>query len=430
MTESSKVITAPNVVPVEKVILGSQNKPIGKILLGYKTDRVRESFLSAFWLGIVCLGLTQLFLSAAVFIVSRSIIMPIHNSLGLLSHTTSVLSATSNDFSKFSETLSSGVNEQAEVVQQTTAAMSEMTSMLTQTSQYAKQSETIMTSMTLKTNNGMNIMNQMVDAMTSVQQANEQLKQMVDIIQEITNKTIVINDIVFKTQLLSFNASIEAARAGQHGRGFAVVAEEVGNLAKMSGTAAQEIAALLQASERQVTDIVKNTYERVSTGQNVTLQALKNFKEIASDIAMISQQIANISAAAREQELGVAQTSQAMTELSKTTELNNQIAHRSADTSRILRTEISSLNSIYQAIEGSITGQSSVSANEFAFANEHHMAPPMPAVEVPKPVLSQAPRANYSPVELTDKILEMALKQRRTSDSDPNGDNEKKTRHG
>ncbi|MHA0111674.1 methyl-accepting chemotaxis protein, partial [Klebsiella pneumoniae] len=78
--------------------------------------------------------------------------------------------------------------------------------------------------------------------------ANSQLQSISNIIGEISAKTNIINDIVFKTQLLSFNASIEAARAGQHGRGFAVVAEEVGNLAQMSGNAAKEIRALLEDS--------------------------------------------------------------------------------------------------------------------------------------------------------------------------------------
>ena len=55
---------------------------------------------------------------------------------------------------------------------------------------------------------------------------------------------------MFKTQLLSFNASIEAARAGQHGRGFAVVAEEVGHLAQTSGKAAEEIRNLLEKQSK------------------------------------------------------------------------------------------------------------------------------------------------------------------------------------
>ena len=59
--------------------------------------------------------------------------------------------------------------------------------------------------------------------------------------EQIKDKVNIINDIVFQTKLLSFNASVEAARAGENGKGFAVVAEEVGNLASVSGKAANEI---------------------------------------------------------------------------------------------------------------------------------------------------------------------------------------------
>ena len=72
------------------------------------------------------------------------------------------------------------------------------------------------------------------------------------LISEIGNKTKVINDIVFQTKLLSFNASVEAARAGEHGKGFSVVAEEVGNLAHMSGNSAKEITQLLESSINRV----------------------------------------------------------------------------------------------------------------------------------------------------------------------------------
>lgn len=71
--------------------------------------------------------------------------------------------------------------------------------------------------------------------------SNKKITEITKVISEVAAKTQVINEIVFKTKLLSFNASVEAARAGDQGRGFSVVAEEVGNLAKMSGDAAKEI---------------------------------------------------------------------------------------------------------------------------------------------------------------------------------------------
>ena len=66
------------------------------------------------------------------------------------------------------------------------------------------------------------------------------------IIQEIEDKTKAIDEIVFQTKLLSFNASVEAERAGEHGRGFSVVAQEVGNLAQLSGKSAAEINEILK----------------------------------------------------------------------------------------------------------------------------------------------------------------------------------------
>jgi len=254
--------------------------------------------------------------------------------------------------------------------------------------------------------------------MSSVQQANEHLQQMVEIIQEIGNKTKVINDIVFKTQLLSFNASIEAARAGTHGRGFAVVAEEVGNLAKMSGNAAQEITSLLHDSEKQVNEIVRNNSERVSIGKNVTEQALKGFKDIANDINLISNQIDNISAAAREQELGVAQTNLAMTELNKTTDLNSHIAQSANAASRILASEVQSLTEIAQSIEKSLhgSGRPQLADAPASLNGDGDWGPAtgegaQSASVTALPTLS-SPATMTEIDTVTDKIVEMAKKQR------------------
>ena len=124
----------------------------------------------------------------------------------------------------------------------------------------------------------------------------------------------------------------------------------------MSGKASQEIGSILMDSERQVNEIVKNTSERVQVGRLVTEQALKNFKDISREIDSITSRIDNITTASREQELGVAQTTHAMRELNKTTEINNQVAQKSSSAAYVLKDETRSLHSISRSISESILG--------------------------------------------------------------------------
>jgi methyl-accepting chemotaxis protein len=80
---------------------------------------------------------------------------------------------------------------------------------------------------------------------TLMQGVNTETKEMASII-------AVIAKIARQTNMLALNASIEAARAGQHGKGFAVVAEEVRNLAKSSNEAAEQIAVLVSGAGEKI----------------------------------------------------------------------------------------------------------------------------------------------------------------------------------
>jgi len=99
-----------------------------------------------------------------------------------------------------------------------------------------------------------------------------------------------MNDIVFQTNLLSLNASVEAARAGVHGRGFAVVAEMVRNLSITSKQSADETSNLIEQSLQKIKESV--TYAN---------DANTAFGTLVTDIGKVTELIVNISDASQKQ---------------------------------------------------------------------------------------------------------------------------------
>lgn len=221
-----------------------------------------------------------------------------------------------------SHDLSTSASQQSAAVQQTISSITEIRAMLGETENHIREVESLTATMNEKTQDGSQIMNRMDLSMHAIDQANSQLVSFEEIIRSIRGKTRVINDIVFKTQLLSFNASIEAARAGQYGRGFAVVAEEVGKLAQLSGDASKEIDHLLSTSQDRVVKIIESVRDRVSEGKDVSDEALTRFTEIARQISTISDKVNQVGVAAVEQAGGIEQTARAMDQMNETAHKN------------------------------------------------------------------------------------------------------------
>ncbi|MCR2745668.1 methyl-accepting chemotaxis protein [Limnobacter sp. YS8-69] len=100
----------------------------------------------------------------------------------------------------------------------------------------------------------------------------------------------VIGDIANQTNLLAFNAAIEAARAGQHGVGFSVVAAEVRKLAESSSSAAREISTLIEESVAQVEE-----------GVEVSQNAAHSFEGILSSVTETGESVKQITHSAEQQ---------------------------------------------------------------------------------------------------------------------------------
>jgi methyl-accepting chemotaxis protein len=254
--------------------------------------------------------------------------------------------------------------EQAAAIQESVSALSEMSSMIAQTASNIKLSSETGQSTQERAAEGKLIMSRLSTSMESIQKANSSLQEIAEIISNINNKTAIINDIVFKTQLLSFNASIEAARAGQHGRGFAVVAEEVGNLAELSGTASKDIEVLLEESTRKVKETLSLIQARVSEGNRVSVNALEAFNGISKNIEDINSQLKAINEATQQQEIGIQQTNSAMKQMDISAQVNSRASNQAYHTTDNLKSQMSMMNSAVDELSHLIAGASQTNTNQ------------------------------------------------------------------
>ena len=174
-----------------------------------------------------------------------------------------------------------------------------------------------------------------------IQSANEQMaalsSAMDDIsanAQQITKIAKDIEDIAFQTNILSLNASVEAARAGAAGKGFAVVANEVKQLAAKSAEAAQS-----------ATNMVNNTKAIIQTGVVLTADtagSLRAISDVSAQINTISDQLA---AAVQGQETALAVMEARIATISDIADRNLQNAGETEQSSGSLAKEAESLQS-------------------------------------------------------------------------------------
>jgi methyl-accepting chemotaxis protein len=227
----------------------------------------------------------------------------------------SAVNEASSEISTGSQDLASRTESQAASIEETAASMHEITTTVKQNADNAQAANQLAVAARDTAEKGGSVVSDAVTAVTQIEQSAQKISDIVGLIDEIA----------FQTNLLALNASVEAARAGEAGKGFAVVAQEVRALAQRSANASKDIKALITASNAQV-----------KTGATLVNQTGSSLTEIVTAIKKVSDIVAEIAAASREQATGLEQVNTAVGSMDEMTQRNGALVEQTSASAQAL----------------------------------------------------------------------------------------------
>ncbi|ABA89845.1 methyl-accepting chemotaxis sensory transducer, class 36H, CHASE3 and Hist_Kin_Sens domain-containing [Syntrophotalea carbinolica DSM 2380] len=261
----------------------------------------------------------------------------------------------SHTLSDSGQSLSQAATEAASSLEEISAALTQIGAQTKDTVENAGMANTLSATSLEVATAGKEQMDDMLNAMGAIHDSS----------QNIVKITKVIDEIAFQTNLLSLNAAVEAARAGQHGKGFAVVAEEVRNLAVRSAKAAHEIS-----------DLILNSVGKVENGNRLAGETSEALVKIVDATAKTAAIVKEISDAASEQAAGIDQISQGLSQVDGATQMVTATSEESAATSEELAGMATNLRTIIEKQRGNMDGDTSQTAAIDSVQNKQRLLPP------------------------------------------------------
>jgi methyl-accepting chemotaxis protein len=199
-------------------------------------------------------------------------------------------------------------------LQQASAAMEQQTSTARQNSDTARQASWLASATSVVARRGNEAVSDLVSTMERISDASRRIADIIG----------MIDGISFQTNTL--NAAVEAARVGEQGQGFTVVAGEVRSLAQRSADAAWEVKGL-----------IADSVGKINAGSPLISQADHTINDVAVQVQRITDLIAEITTASKEQTTGISQVGQAASQLDEMTQQNAAMAEQSSTATASVR---------------------------------------------------------------------------------------------
>lgn len=218
------------------------------------------------------------------------------------------VSLAASDAQKITKELATSSSEQAQEIVEITASVNAMATSIEQVSTNASESAAVALESVKIAGEGGQVVRNTISGMeriqTQIQETSNYMRRLSDSSQEIGEIVSLIDGIADQTNILSLNASIQAAMAGEAGRGFAVVADEVQRLAEKVSAATKDIESLvhsIQTDTNQVLVAMEQTKSQVSEGAHSAQAAGLTLEKIETVSRRLSDLIQNISSSASTQ---------------------------------------------------------------------------------------------------------------------------------
>ncbi|KAB1435986.1 methyl-accepting chemotaxis protein [Candidatus Galacturonibacter soehngenii] len=242
--------------------------------------------------------------------------------LNAISEASNQVNAGAEQIADAAQSLASGAAEQAATVEELNASIENVAEQAEQNAINVRKAAEYVSQSEEGIQNGNSHMQSLNGAMDEISKSSSRIFDI----------TKMIEEIAAQTNLLSLNAAIEAARAGDAGKGFAVVASEVRDLATQSADAAKQTAELIQKS-----------VDTVSEGERLAAETLQILNKVAQQSQLVGDAIRDIELASTEQAATIEQINEGITQVSAVVQTNAATAEESSASSEELAAQAQTL---------------------------------------------------------------------------------------
>ena len=229
----------------------------------------------------------------------------------------------STNLAEASQSVAEGATDQAAAVEEMQATIDELSNGIKTTADELEKSYNEARKYANVAENSREDMESMMSAMLRISETSEKIGEII----------VQIEDIASQTNLLSLNASIEAARAGDAGRGFAVVADQIRNLAEQSAKSAVDSKSLIETAINEVKEGSKNA-----------TKASDSLREVVDGVKMVADSARKMKEISLEQSESMQQADQAVERIAEVVQNNSAAAQETSATSEELTAQATVLS--------------------------------------------------------------------------------------